>query len=199
MSEMLVLRLNVVVVPFIVWFACHNRLCVGFFCDLWYTGTNRYQWGKGHASVPLLGSDLSCLVQLLSIVLFIHKWSVLVRLVPFGNDFVCLGTLVPIDTSESRLELMLAICVVAHLFPYSNASTRVLVWLCWVTQKCYHVIVLSLYLLFSVGLCLFWGCEVLTRFWYVVFLIWFVLWIAMWCLSIVSLGIFVVLTYQYLP
>jgi hypothetical protein len=26
-------------------------LCVGL-CDLWYTGTDRYQWGEGHASVP---------------------------------------------------------------------------------------------------------------------------------------------------
>jgi hypothetical protein len=56
--------------------------------------------------------------------------SVLVRLASFCNGFVCLGTLVPISTSEARHELMLAICVVAHLFPYSDAGTRVLVWLC---------------------------------------------------------------------
>jgi hypothetical protein len=55
---------------------------------------------------------------------------VLVRLVLFCNGFVCLGTLVPIGTSEARSELMLAICVVAHLFPYSDAGTRVLIWLC---------------------------------------------------------------------
>jgi hypothetical protein len=138
------------------------RACLLFACCL-----GRYQ------SVQVVPWLLCCFVDcywlLEGVVLhLIDPWPGVGCYCPFFRLLSCLGTVVPIDTSEARHELMLAICVVAHLFPYSDAGNKVLIWLCWVTPKCFPVIMLSLHLLFSAGLCLFWGCEVLSRFCHVV-------------------------------
>jgi hypothetical protein len=138
------------------------RACLLFACCL-----GRYQ------SVQVVPWLLCCFVDcywlLEGVVLhLIDPWPGAGCYCPFFRLLSCLGTVVPIDTSEARHELMLAICVVAHLFPYSDAGNKVLIWLCWVTPKCFPVIMLSLHLLFSAGLCLFWGCEVLSRFCHVV-------------------------------